>query len=245
MQRLYCPSQNISDDKITIRDKNQVHHLKDVLRFKINDPVVVFDDRGIEYHSILEKISSLSLTFRIQDKSKPVPNPQRIKITVACAIPKKSKMEDIIDKLTQLGVDRIIPLLTERVIIKLDRHKETLRLKRWQKVALNASQQSQRNTLLVIEPVRKIEELISGSGGYDLKLIPTLAGERKILKDALLKTKARNILFVIGPEGDFTPSEVNLAKKAGFIPVSLGDPVLRVETAAVAVASFIKLYADS
>jgi len=245
MYRLYCPSQNISEDKIAIKDKNQVHHLKDVLRFRINEPVVIFDDRGIEYRSILEKISSASLTFKIQEKNKSMPGPEKIKITVACAIPKKSKMEDIIDKLTQLGVERIIPLLTERVIVKLDRHKETLRLKRWMKVALNASQQSQRNTLPVIEPVKKIGEVISGSGGYDLKLIPTLEGERRTLKDVFVKTKAKNILFIIGPEGDFTPQEISLAKKAGFIPVSLGDSVLRVETAAVAVASFMRLYADS
>ena len=77
-----------------------------------------------------------------------------------------------------------------------------------------------------------------------MKLIPTLAGERKLLKEVLDKNKPKKILVLIGPEGDFTPEEVKLALKAGCIPVTLGDLVLRVETAAVAVAGFIRLYYD-
>ncbi|MFZ2603974.1 MAG: RsmE family RNA methyltransferase, partial [Candidatus Omnitrophota bacterium] len=77
---------------------------------------------------------------------------------------------------------------------------------------------------------------------YDLKLIPTLCAERKQLKEILEKIKPKKILALIGPVGDFTTQEVELAKRAGFIPISLGNSVLRVETAAVAVASFLKLY---
>lgn len=83
---------------------------------------------------------------------------------------------------------------------------------------------------------------MSDSGSFDLKLIPTLTGERKPCKEILKESKAKNILVIIGPEGDFTSEELDSAKKAGCIPVSLGDLVLRVETAAVAVASFIHLY---
>ncbi len=94
----------------------------------------------------------------------------------------------------------------------------------------------------VVEPVRDIKEVLSASQEFDLKLIPTLSGERRALRDIFTKSSAKNILFLIGPEGDFSGEEIELAKKAGFIPVSLGDSVLRVETAALCVASFIRIH---
>jgi len=245
MHRLYCPSQNIFRHKIVIDNKDQVHHAKNVLRLQVNEEVVIFDDKGNEYRSVLDKLSPKSMIFKVKDKKNFILNPSKIKITVACAIPKDSRMDEIIDKLTQLGADRIIPLETERVIVKLDKHKKILRQERWKKIALNASLQSQRNTLPILEPIKKIGQLLSDLGSFDLKLIPTLIEERKPLKEILEKSKPRNILVIIGPEGDFTYEEINLAKKAGFIPVSLGDLVLRVETAATAITSFIRLYYES
>lgn len=245
MHRLYSPAQNISGDKIIIDDKDQVHHAKNVLRLKGNEEILIFDDRGNEYYSVLEEALPKGMVFKIKNKKNPIPNLSKVKLAVACAIPKDSHMDQIIDKLTQLGVDRIIPLETERVVVKLDKHKRILRQERWKKIALNASQQSQRNTLPLLEPIKNIEEVLANSGGYDLKLIPTLAGEREGLKDVLVKNKPKNILVFIGPEGDFTPDELKLAKKSGCTPVSLGNLVLRVETAAVAVASFIRLYYEN
>lgn len=244
MQRLYSPSQNISGNKISIDDKEQIHHARDVLRIKEDEEVIIFDDKGNEYRSILIEYLPKSMTFKIKEIKKPNPELSKIKITIACAIPKGSRMDEIIDKLTQLGVERIIPLETERVIVKLNKHKRILRQERWKKIALNATFQSQRNTLPIIEPIKNIGQLLSDSGSFDLKLIPTLAGERKLLKEALGKPKPRNILVLIGPEGDFTEEELDLARSRGCIPVSLGDLVLRVDTAAIAVMSFIRLYED-
>ena len=245
MHRLYCLSQNISDNKIIIDNKDQVHHAKNVLRLQVNEEVVIFDDKGNEYRSVLDKLSPKSMIFKVKDKKNFILNPSKIKITVACAIPKDSRMDEIIDKLTQLGAQRIIPLETERVIVKLDKHKKILRQERWKKIALNASLQSQRNTLPRLEPIKNIKELLSDAGSFDLKLIPTLIEERKPLKEILEKSKPKDILVIIGPEGDFTAGELGSAKKAGCIPVSLGDLVLRVETAAVAIVSFIRLYYEN
>lgn len=245
MQRLYCPTRNILGDKIIIDDKDQVHHAKNVLRLKLNEKAIIFDDKGNEYKSVLGKVLATSMIFEIKERRKIIPKTSNIKVTVACAIPKASHMDGIIDKLTQLGVDRIVPLETERVIVKLNRHKRILRQERWKKIALNASQQSQRNTLPILEPIKNVKEFLSNSGDFDLKLIPTLIEDRKPLKEVLDAPKPKNILVLIGPEGDFTPKELELAKKSGCIPVSLGDLVLRVETAAVAVASFIRFYLTS
>jgi 16S rRNA (uracil1498-N3)-methyltransferase len=239
MNRFFAPSQNIIGDKIVICDKDQAHHIRDVLRLKAGNEIILCDERGNEYKAIIEKISEEGIEFKIKKRNKFIPG-QRIKITLACAIPKKSKMDDIIDKLTQLGVDRIIPLLTERVIVKLDKKKEVLRLTRWRRIALNSAKQSQRKQLPVIDSLKNIQEVLAED--FDLKLMPTLTGKRKTLRDAIAESNPKSILVLIGPEGDFTPEEVELAKKSGCIPVSLGDLVLRVETAAIAVVSYIRLY---
>ncbi len=245
MHRLYYPVQNISGGSIILDNKEQVHHAKNVLRLKIGEEVVIFDDKGNEYRCILGEALPQGMIFKVKEKKRPFTKPRGAKITIACAIPKASHMDDIVDKLTQLGIDAIIPMETERVIVKLDKRKKILRQARWKKIILNASQQSQRSTLPVLEPIKDIKEVISKSDEYDLKLIPTLAGERQALKDALAENKAKNILVFIGPEGDFTEEEVNSAKKSGFVPVSLGHLVLRVETAAVSVAAFLMLYHEN
>jgi len=243
MPRLYVSSQNISGNKITVVDKKQLHHLRDVLRLKVKEEVIVFDNQGHEYIAEIDNLSPQRMILKIKEKKKNIMR-DTTKITIACAIPKKSKLDDIIDKLTQLGVDRIIPLETERVIVNLDEKKKAARLTRWRKIAQSSSLQSQRNNLPIIDPVRNLKEVISGAQEFDLKLIPTLLGERKTLKEILQKSQYKNILIFIGPEGDFTPQEVTLARQAGCIPVSLGDLVLRVETAAIAVVSFFRFYAD-
>lgn len=246
MHRLYSPSRNITKDKIIIDDKDLVHHARDVLRLRADEEVVIFNEKKEEYSCVLGEPSAGSLVFEIKRRLEPGSNPSGIKISIACAIPKGAHMDAIVDKLTQLGVHRIIPMETERVIVKLDKRKKALRLARWEKIALNASLQSQRNTLPILEPVRDIEEVLAGSAGFDLKLIPALFGRRNPLKEALEGASLpKNILVMIGPEGDFTDSELESAKNAGFLPVTLGNLVLRVETAAVSVAGFIRLYYEN
>ncbi|MFC1804240.1 RsmE family RNA methyltransferase [Candidatus Omnitrophota bacterium] len=241
MHRLFTVTENISKEKVVVTDKNQIHHFRDVLRVKQGQELVVFDDRGNEYKAKVQSISLKSLVLKINKMDRFVREDKQ-NLTIACAIPKKSKMDDIIDKLTQLGVDRVIPLLTRRVIVKLDARGKKTKLERWRKVALSASQQSQRKLLPVIEPIKSLQEVLSQSSGFGLKLIPALLGERKAIKDIIKNSQAKNILVLIGPEGDFTPEEVQAAVTAGCVPVTLGETVLRVETAALAVASYIRLH---
>lgn len=246
MQRFFIDSKGITTDLITILDTAQVHHIKDVLRFKEKDSISVFDEKSNQYIAQIIEISAQKVTLKIKEKVPVIL--KNLHITIACAIPKKSKFDDIVDKLTQLGVERIIPLRTERVIVKLGGDKEATRLTRWRKIALSASQQSQQSSLSIVDSVKEIEEVLADCKDFDLKLIPTLSGERKGIKDVIDKfipAKRGNILVFIGPEGDFTDREVGHAIKSGCIPVTLGNAVLRVETAAISVASFLKLYADS
>jgi len=212
---------------------------------KAGKDVVIFDQADNEYLARIESISNKSVVLNIKEELKRTFSDKAF-LTVACAIPKKSKFDDIIDKLTQLGVDRIIPMLTERVIVKLDSRKAALRKARWEKIALSACQQCKRKNIPVIDMPESIGSVLS-SAGFDLKLIPSLQGKRRPLKEVLGQVRlgsSSKILLLIGPEGDFTDDELKSAFDSGFIPVSLGSCVLRVETAAIAAAGFIRLYED-
>jgi len=249
MNRFFVSQPVILGKTITLEDKEQVHHIKSVLHLKIKEPVVIFDRDSNEYSCLIaglgEKVILDILEMRVPGKLN-----TQLMLTIACAIPKKSKFDDIVDKLTQLGVARLIPLVTERVIVKFDRRKESLRLERWRKIAQSAAEQSQRRNIPEISAVKTFKELLASSSGFDLKLIPNLEGERKSFKKVLKEFFSEslpqpiNMLVLIGPEGDFSDDEINLAKASGFIPVTLGDLVLRVDTAAIAVVSFIRFYAN-
>jgi len=245
MHKFFCLSFNISGKNLTVDDEEQVHHMKDVLRLKPNDEVQMFDEFGNEYDCVIEAISDKQMDLSITNSRLAPAKDESVRITVACAMPKKVKMDDIIDKLTQLGVSRIIPLETERTIVKMDRVKKFLRLERWKRIAKSAAQQCKRNDIPIIDSVKRMEEVLAEAGNFDLKIIPTLAGEHRSIKEVFSEIRGKKILVFIGPEGDFTDEEIRLAMKAGCIPVTLGPLVLRVDTAAISVVSFIKLYENS
>ncbi|MFH1397438.1 MAG: RsmE family RNA methyltransferase [Candidatus Omnitrophota bacterium] len=241
MVRVFCLSKDISGNRITLTDKDQIHHLRDVLRLKKDEKIVACDEKGDEYITLIDSIKPGDMVLRIKERKVLVMD-NKPKITIACAIPKKSNMDDIIDKLTQVGVDRIIPLQTERVIVRIGQDKKIFRQERWNKIALNASRQSLRKFLPVVDPIKDIKKVLTDLDEFDLRLIPTLEGKRITIKETLKNPNLKNIIVFIGPEGDFTLEEIAWAKKSGCIPVTLGDLVLRVETAAVAVAGFLRFY---
>jgi len=243
MHSFFLPSAKFTGGKIIIKDPGQAHHIKRVLRLKEGNEIIIFNregEKGLCVIASLDDEVALEIKSRLERKGK-----SKAGITVACAIPKKAKFDDIVDKLTQLGASRIIPLLTERVIVKLQGDKADCKRERWQKIACFSSEQSQRNSVPQVDLPKRLTEVLKISGEFDLKLIPTLEGKRKSLPEALGENRFRNILILIGPEGDFTPAEVRQAIGCGFTPVSLGNEVLRVDTAAIAVTGFIKLYENS
>jgi 16S rRNA (uracil1498-N3)-methyltransferase len=240
MHRFYI--EKIDGNSITLIESEQLHHIRDVLRLKAGDAVIIFDRAGHEYKAVIVSIGKKQVELNLTSLN--VRRSNNTNLTVACAIPKGSRMDDIIDYLTQLGVEHIIPMLTDRVVVKPDSAAMQIRLLRWRKIAQNAAQQCQRSSVPVIAPVTDVKDVITNSQDFDLKLIPHLSGKRKLIKNILAKPRPKNIIVLIGPEGDFTPEEVALALHNDFIPVSLGDTVLRVATAAIAIASYIKFALD-
>ena len=235
MNRIYCPSSCVKETVVTIVDRDQLRHMK-VLRLEPGEKLAIFDERGAEYDCVLTDFSKEKAVLAVE-RARPAVAANVPAITVAVAIPKKSKIDDIVEKLTQLGCDRVVPLITQRVIVRAIPRDMEGRHQRWEKIAFNASQQSQRNTVCAVDLPVKFEEFISRTQQFDLKLIPTLEGERRKLREVLVSCSPKNILVLIGPEGDFIPGEIAAAAAAGFIPVSFGKNVLRVETACLYVTS--------
>jgi 16S rRNA (uracil1498-N3)-methyltransferase len=237
MHRFYLEGK-IEGDQAAINRTDQLHHLRDVLRLKAGDQITAFDSAGREYICSIAGITRQQALLKVVER-KPLRTGQ-FKLAVACALPKKSGFDDIVDKLTQIGVDNIIPLLTDRVVVKTEEAQGS-RLERWRKIARSAAEQSQRNTLPDVSAIQSFKDLLAQAAGYELKLIPTLEGERRSLPDCLTGKPPASAIVLIGPEGDFTTGEVEQAFKTGFQPVTLGDNILRVETAAAAVAAYLKL----
>ena len=241
MARLYCPKESIRGKEIFINDPRQIHYLCDVLRMKVGDDIYVFDGQGKEYRCEIKGLSNKRITLLIKKENH---NKFRSKfnLTVACALPKqKNRFDDLIDKLSQLGVDKIIPMITQRVVVRWDHSQRQRHHQRWLMITRQACIQSGRNVLPIIEPIKEIRQILNSTEAYDLKLIPTIIEKKQNLRNVVNKSNPKKILILIGPEGDFTESELGQAVNAGFIPVCLGDLVLRVDTAAIAVASFFSL----
>jgi 16S rRNA (uracil1498-N3)-methyltransferase len=238
MKRIFIAQPHTDGGGIVIDDPRQVHYLSHVLRVKTQDALTVFDRAGTEYDCLVREVSKEWLRLSVTASRTPCETGMP-RVTIACALPKQTKFDDIVDKLTQLGVSRIIPMRTRRVIVKVDAAKERLRQQRWEKIAVAACEQSKRASLPLIDPVTDFNAVVNTAGSFSCALIPWLEGERIALAKAV-PAHCRDILVLIGPEGDFTPEEAASAMRAGCRAVSLGESVLRVDTAAIAVMSFLR-----
>ncbi len=218
----------------------EAHHALNVLRLKVGDTLNVFDGRGHEAQARVAEISKDSVRLAILQHSSTPALPFRI--TLAQAIPKKS-MDLIVQKATELGVAVIVPLASERTLVKLD--DDSKKMDRWREIALESCKQCGNNWLPEIQPPQKAHSFLASLPEYDLKLIASLQPDTKPLKTILSgaqtlgHTGNPSVLLLIGPEGDFTPAELNLAKSAGCLPLSLGPLVLRAETAAIYALSIL------
>ena len=234
--RVHC-SPAVADPKEITLSADESHHLVLVNRAKAGDTVVAFDGKGAEWICELKAADKRTavLGVRFAQKAKPLP----YRITLGQALPKGSGMDSIVRKATEIGTSRIIPLESERTQVHLDSDRSDKKIEKWQTAALEAAKQCGNPWLPEISPVEKASSFIETAKGYDLKLIASLQPGAKSLKSILSAFQLtngktpKNVLWLVGPEGDFTPAEMSLSKTFGFEPVTLGPLVLRCETAAV------------
>jgi 16S rRNA (uracil1498-N3)-methyltransferase len=209
---------------------SDVHYLRDVLRLKPNDELELLDGSGLVHAATITAITPEKVTCQVTG-SRPAESEPTTKITLAQALPKAAKMDFIVEKCTELGVNRIIPMSTTRTIV------QGVKLERWRKLAKEAAEQSGRAIIPEITGSTKFDEVLKLKGQFDLALIPWEQEKENTLKQSLrslLLPQFPQILVAIGPEGGFTAEEVEAAQGSGFISVSLGKRILRTETAGLA-----------
>lgn len=212
-----------------------------VLRRRVGSSVIVLDGKENEYKGIIKSIDKHKVIIEIKNRLKAT-FLDRLKITLACCVPKGTRFDSIVEKTTELGVERIIPLIARNSVVRLD--KDTPKITRWMRIVKNASEQSKRATIPRIDEVTTFRELTSFVKSFDLALLACLKEKSRQLKDVLESSKFKSVLIIIGPEGDFTDEEIGLATKSGCLPVSLGTRTLRVDTAAILSVGVVSLFAS-
>lgn len=249
MYKFFVPNTQIKENEIYITGTD-VNHISNVLRLKLNDKILISskdENQEIErtYVSQIIKFSKDSVVCKIIDiVAKSVES--NINIDLFQGLPKADKMEYIIQKTTELGVKKIIPVNMSRCVVKIDNKSGGKKITRWQKIAEVAAKQSKRDVIPKIENILKIEDICKNIDKYDIILLAyenesniTLKDELLTLKKNINSDKKLNIGIVIGPEGGLSDIEVDKLIKANAKCVSLGKRILRTETAPIVMISDI------
>jgi 16S rRNA (uracil1498-N3)-methyltransferase len=217
----------------------EVKHIRKVLRLKEGDEITVFDGLGKELKGTIVEEGLSSVAIRIEhviSSRKDSP----LEVTLAQSLLKGEKMDYLIQKATELGVQDIIPFISSRSVPFLEKSKRLRRHHRWEKIAVEASKQCGRTIIPKIEPVQDFSEMLRGAAQNALRLI-LWEKEGMKLKEILGRSKERQeFFFVVGPEGGFSQREIEEGKRAGFIPVTLGERILRAETASLCFLSILQ-----
>ncbi len=218
MQRYFS---EVKKDNLFLLKDEDLYHIKTVMRMNINDEIEVVYEQKVHickldknYNAIIEKV--------IEDNKI-----KKINYVLCVPILQEQKMSFILQKATELGVDLIIPILTARSMVKV-KDKENKKIERWKRICKEASEQSKRVTIPEVSEIKKITDLnLDG-----LKIVCSTKEKDNTLKKVLKNNlKCDKIIMVVGPEGGLTLDEENKLIVLGFIPTSLGDNILRVETA--------------
>ena len=215
-------------------EESDIRHIKKVMRMNINDRIEVVYNNKL----YICKINSLE-PFNIEiEKEEQEHKEQQIELTVAVALVKEQKMDLILQKLTELGVSRIIPVSMERSIVKLDKERFNKKKVRWETICKEASEQSKRTSIPIIENIKSIKDLTKEDA--DLKLVASTKEKEKLLNYYLQSIEdCAKIIMVIGPEGGISDKEEDILVSNGYNRVSFGNLIFRVETATIYVASII------
>ena len=238
MHRFFCPDLDLKKAVVSLTDPHEIHHMTRVLRLKRGAGLILFDGKGNEGEGAIMGLTRQSVEVQIISRRKMPDTSRGPRIVLACAIPQKAKFELVIEKTTELGVDEIIPLITQRTQTRFTPDQARRKGERYRQVAVNAAKQSGRLKIPEIRPIHTFKDFITRIHENALPLIPCLTGQRKDIQEVLrLHDPFTEILWLIGPEGDFTPGEVALAVDKGCVPVSLGPTVLKVDTAAISVVA--------
>lgn len=239
LTRFYVIPEAVRDSSIRIEDPRAIHYVSRVRRLSVGSCVECFDGRGGVYHGIITAVGKRALDIHIERTEHR--EEVGVMITLAQAIPKGERFEWVLQKATELGVSRIIPLITHRTVVRARHADEEKKSVRWRRIVQEAAKQCGRATVPQMEPLQAFKDFIPSIAIASLALIPTLATTTQPIRDVLRQHPALpDATILIGPEGDFTNEEVQLAQAAGAVAVSLGSLTLRTETATLATLAILR-----
>lgn len=236
MHRFYLPPEQCNGSELVLTERES-HHAINVLRLREGERAVVLDGAGREFNCQVASLGKRAVTLKVIQKN-PIPA-LPYQLTLIQAIPKGKTMDTIVQKATELGAHRIIPIQSERTVAQVEEESAAAKIEKWMATAIESIKQCGSAWLPKIElPVSPSAFLARGEK-FDLPLIATLQNDAKHPRQQVetfvseKKRLPRTVCIWVGPEGDFTPAEIGAVKSAGALPISLGQLVLRSETAAI------------
>lgn len=228
MPKFFVDLSAIAGNQVQFTGENY-QHLSKVLRAKIGDAVVATDAQGMDYHCVIDHITSDCIVARIEDVARSAVEPE-VAVHLFQCLPKADKMELVIQKCVELGVHKIYPVAAARCVVRLDTERAQKKCARWQKVSEAAAKQCGRGIIPEIHSVISMDEAIELAAAMDLALIPYEREQQRGLKEIALGGR-KEIAILIGPEGGFDDAEIAACLARGILPVTLGKRILRTETA--------------
>jgi 16S rRNA (uracil1498-N3)-methyltransferase len=245
MRRFFINPIGAAESLITI-EGSEAHHIKNVLRLKAGDHLKLFDGTGYEYDAVINRFEVGTVEIEIQRKLH-CPVISGARILVAQAFLKEKKMDDLVRKLTELGIAGWIPFFSRRSIARPDRKRLAGRMQRWDRIATQALKQSQRKNRLEISESLTFEKVLELGQNCDLNIVFWENEPTPLKRDFGLATGCRinKVMVMMGPEGGFDDQEIARARQAGFVTLGLGPRILRAETATLAACTLIQfLFGD-
>jgi 16S rRNA (uracil1498-N3)-methyltransferase len=236
MHRFYLPPAQSRDDVVFLTG-GEAHHAMHVLRLRQGERVMVLDGAGQELLCEARKLEPKSVELAVVQRNTVAPLP--CQITLLQAVPKGKIIEGIIQKATELGAHRIVPLLSDRVTVRLDEESAADKAEKWRTVAIEAIKQCGSAWLPQVDAPVTPKEYLARGEKFELPLIASLQDDRRHPREHIKTFQdekgrlPKSVCVWVGPEGDFTPAEMSAAKSAGALPITLGRLVLRSETAAI------------
>lgn len=213
-------------------------HISKTLRMRVGESLTVTDAKGLDYSCVIDSVTASSVFLKILEISKCDKESDK-EIYLFQALVKNDKMDMVIQKAVELGVNHVYPVTAERSIVKLDRDGEKKKLERWNKIALEAAKQCGRGIIPEVHSPVSVKECANILSSLDLSFYCYETAEDRTVKDLMREASFSTIGFYIGPEGGIAPFEADIFDSAGIPAVSLGKLILRTETAGIAVLSMI------
>ena len=228
--------QKLRAGTVVVLADEAAHHISRVLRLRLGHPLILFDGRGGEYDAEISKVNKRNIEVHINQYQE-VDNEPQLHITLAQGISRGQKMDFILQKAVELGVDRIIPVMTEYGNVRLDEERQQKKIKHWNGIIIGACEQCGRNKIPELVAPLSFDECLGIDAGVDRGTTKIVLHSGTGGRLSKLAKAEDGIMLLVGPEGGFSDNEIEKACAADYQIINIGPRILRTETAALAAIS--------